>query len=280
VIYTLSGDDKDLFNIDQATGKVTFKAVTDYENPTDLNHDNVYKVNVTASDGLAAHDVTKNLSITVTNQVEHLFTVGADSVDFNHQGSGTFDHDGAQYNALDGNDVVTLPDAGVFNSATWDYGMTFDAGAGNDTIYGGTGSDIISGAAGDDKLYGGAGNDRLIGGAGNDLLVGGAGADQMTGSSGNDVFKFGSAADIGTLSGPHDVITDFQQGADKIDLHDFMSNVKVVTKLAVDAAFMEVAYSTSGGKTYVQGDINHDGVADFTLELSGAYKITSADFLL
>jgi hypothetical protein len=68
VTYSLaSGGDNNLFNIDPATGAVTFKASPNFETPADAGADNVYNISVTASDGLPAHNVTQNVAITVTD---------------------------------------------------------------------------------------------------------------------------------------------------------------------------------------------------------------------
>ena len=64
--YSLSGGaDKALFNIDAATGVVTFKASPDYENPDDAGRDHVYDIIVRAYDG--ANATTKTVAITVTD---------------------------------------------------------------------------------------------------------------------------------------------------------------------------------------------------------------------
>ncbi|MDY0871331.1 hypothetical protein [Dongia rigui] len=83
----------------------------------------------------------------------------------------------------------------------------------------------LDGAAGNDLLDGGAGNDTLIGGAGNDRLLGGTGSDTMTGGAGDDVFAYraNNAGDIPLLGG--DLITDFQRGHDKIDIHDLLAAI-------------------------------------------------------
>lgn len=86
-------------------------------------------------------------------------------------------------------------------------------GAGNDTIGGGEGDDTISGGVGDDFIAGGGRNDVLNGGAGSDRINGGAGSDTMTGNEGADTFIFSAF-----YNGDTDVITDFQDGIDKIQM--------------------------------------------------------------
>src|SRR5439155_385226 len=62
------------FNIDSATGAVTFKVAPDFEAPTDANGDNAYQVIVHANDGV--HDTTQavTISVTDTNDVEPTIT--------------------------------------------------------------------------------------------------------------------------------------------------------------------------------------------------------------
>ena len=63
--FVIGGTDQALFNIDSASGALSFKSAPDFENPMDANHDNVYSVQVQVSDG--TNLVTQSLSITVTN---------------------------------------------------------------------------------------------------------------------------------------------------------------------------------------------------------------------
>ena len=95
-----------------------------------------------------------------------LFTSGNDQIDFDTIAAGSYE-EGTQYDALAGDDQVTLPST-VAAAAASGYlvGTTF---------FGGTGNDTITGGEGDDRLIGAAGNDLLIGGEGNDVLVGDGG---------------------------------------------------------------------------------------------------------
>jgi Ca2+-binding RTX toxin-like protein len=109
----------------------------------------------------------------------------------------------------------------AMNAADWS--ITGGAGAdvigpggdlrlrGDDRLDGLQGADQLSGGAGADRLLGGFGADGLWGGAGADRLNGGAGADRLTGGDGADVFVLAR----GTGS---DVITDFRDGIDRIDI--------------------------------------------------------------
>ncbi len=79
---------------------------------------------------------------------------------------------------------------------------------------------VLGGGAGDDLLVGGAGLDVLNGGTGSDTLEGGLGLDVLTGGAGADYFVFNRG------DGP-DLVTDFQQGIDKIALGDGLHNVHI-----------------------------------------------------
>ena len=63
--YSLSGTDAALFTIDPATGAVRFMAAPDFENPGDMDRDNVYDITVTASDN--TNDTNQDVAIRVTN---------------------------------------------------------------------------------------------------------------------------------------------------------------------------------------------------------------------
>jgi hypothetical protein len=65
--YSISGGaDAGLFSIDGATGVVTFDTAPDFENPTDAGGDNVYNIQVTATDPGGLSD-SQNYAITVTD---------------------------------------------------------------------------------------------------------------------------------------------------------------------------------------------------------------------
>ncbi|MDQ3143742.1 MAG: pre-peptidase C-terminal domain-containing protein [Pseudomonadota bacterium] len=139
------------------------------------------------------------------------------------------------------------------------------------TILGDAGHNVLVGLGGDDALGGGAGADRLFGGTGNDLLTGGAGKDRFV------------IAEIGG----RDRISDFSHGEDLIDLSRIDANVAADG----DQAFTFIGASNFSGNagelaTYVQrgvhyaaGDVDGDGVADFTISL-GNVQGQASDFFL
>lgn len=159
-------------------------------------------------------------------------------------------------------------------------------GKGNDKLLGGTDNDLLCGENGNDDLFGGKGKDDLRGGAGKDDLYGGAGKDILRGGSGSDQFVFKSKGDSGVTAATCDLITDFLRG-DKIDFSaiDANGNVagnqrfKFVTEFTGKAGELEWDKTSKGFK--VSGDVNGDGIADFSVQVNTtAAKLYSADFLL
>lgn len=166
-------------------------------------------------------------------------------------------------------------------------GDAIQGDAGADRLYGEAGRDTIRGGDGDDLLYGGDGDDMLYGDAGADLLEGGAGSDMLSGGAGADQFSYRPEHLLGAAG--MDTISDFSatQG-DRILLSmlDANSNTATNDKFSFvgTAAFSHVAgelrYELSGGNAYVCGDVNGDGLADFTLCVAGVTSLRSDDFSL
>lgn len=148
--------------------------------------------------------------------------------------------------------------------------------AGRDILQGGAGADLLDGGEGDDLLFGGTGRDRLIGGAGNDRLNGGLGQDVLTGGAGSDVFIFTSAATAGSGKAS-DRITDFQSGTDKIDLAAFDTTFNGTAGL-LGGGQRSFWFDAAGGR--LLGDQNGDGIADWSIFVTGVTRMTADDFLL
>jgi len=152
--------------------------------------------------GLTAYTFTNGAdSVTVFTNAETvqqvaalqpLFTTGIDVVDFNTTVAGSY-LPGTQYDALGGNDEVTLPnDAAAAAAAGYTVGQPFSGGDGNDTI---------NGSGLDDTADGGNNDDTLIGGSGNDTITGGKGRDSLEGQAGNDSLFTANDLKIDTLVG-------------------------------------------------------------------------------
>jgi Ca2+-binding RTX toxin-like protein len=211
----------------------------------------------------------------------------------------------------DGNDILS---GGSGND-------TLNGGAGNDILNGGGGNDTLNAGDGNNILIGGAGNDIFNGGAGNDILIGDGGRDTFTGGAGANTFVYRAAADstAGTLTGANttfDVITDFKQGTDRIDLRatgttagQFVAIAGVQAAvnpafqatpvLTVEANFRNIVNAAAtgingenrfsafelAGNTYILGTggvpgANDAGTADdLFIQLTGNFTLTAADFI-
>lgn len=162
-------------------------------------------------------------------------------------------------------------------------------GSENDRLQGDGGADTLAGDDGDDVLLGGDNSDQIDGGAGNDTITGGFARDDMTGGLGADRFVW-NLNDFGTgLRAGADRVADFSQAdGDVIDL----SLIDASTALAGNNAFTFIgaaAFSGVGGQlrfvqatghTYIEGDRNGDGTADFAIRLDGLITLGAGDFLL
>ena len=123
-----------------------------------------------------------------------LFTTNNDVVNFNQVVAGSYQA-GTQYDALGGNDTVTLPvDAAAAVAAGYSPSQTFKGGSGSDAITGGSLGDHVSGGSGSDNIAGGAGNDTLAGDSSSDTVSGGLGDDVLDGGASNDTASYAAAA--------------------------------------------------------------------------------------
>ncbi|MFC3071796.1 calcium-binding protein [Shinella pollutisoli] len=164
-------------------------------------------------------------------------------------------------------------------------------GSGNDTLIGGSGNDTLIGGTGGDTLHGGTGNDTLKGDAGSDTLYGGRGADKLSGGKNADVFVFKSIAESTVAKSGRDTVYDFSHGqGDKINLKAIDANQQRGSysdqsfTFIEDDAFSgkagELRYEKKGSNTYLYGDVNGDGKADFSILFRGAIDFVKGDFIL
>jgi Ca2+-binding RTX toxin-like protein len=161
-------------------------------------------------------------------------------------------------------------------------------GDGNDAMSGGSESDYLEGDAGADSLNGGSGRDFLYGDSGNDRIRGGTGTDDLYGGTGADRFIFDDGEFGGMSRSTEDLIADFHHSeGDKIDLRlvdAITGGTDDVFTFIGNASFSDVAgqlrYHVSNGDTFVEGDTNGDGQADFIIFVAGSHSMVASDFLL
>jgi len=118
----------------------------------------------------------------------------------------------------------------------------------NDTLLGSEGSDVLLGLGGNDTLHGLGGNDRLEGGNGNDTLIGGKGNDILIGGAGNDTFVW-NADDRG--GNYHDIVKDFGNGADKLDLSQLLVGVSDPASADVLTQYLSFDFVSEPGSTVI-----------------------------
>lgn len=88
ITWSISGTDAALFDIDSSTGEITFKVSPNYESSADSDHDNVYNITVTATDG-GGLVASSNVAVTVTDVNEAPVITSGTSAAFTEGGTGT-----------------------------------------------------------------------------------------------------------------------------------------------------------------------------------------------
>ncbi len=339
VTYAIAGGaDAARFAIDASTGALSFVAAPDFEAAGDADADNIYEVEVSASDGSLSD--TQLLSVTVGNVNEApLITSGGGSatasyaLDENATAVATIaanDAEGSVTYAIAGGadaarfvidattgalSFVAAPDFDAAADADGDnlYDVVVSASDGSladtqslsvavgnlvdglvltgtsqaNTLNGSYEEDTISGLGGNDTLRGLAAADVLNGGDGADRLIGGTGADTLTGGTKGDIFEFETLSD--SAGGASDWIADFTRSqGDKIELTDIDANTLVGGNQAFSfigtAAFSNQAgqlrYFQQNGDTFVAGDVDGNGVADFQIFVDPLVSFIASDFIL
>jgi len=253
---------------------------------------------------VTSHGVVK---IIKNGTVDGLIDLGAGADTFKGGANAETVRDSAgsdTYNFGGGNDTYIAFNGVASNNDIVNGGKgidTYDASAGASqtislkdqiTIGGDIGSDTIIGfenviaGNGGDSLIGSNGANHLIGGTGGDVFDGLGGRDILTGNAGTDEFRFLALSDSGPKASQRDLITDFTQGEDLIDI----SAIDAKTGGASDDQFTligvqnfhgvkgELRESFKNGNTIVSGDVNGDGNADFSVALKGHFLLTTDDF--
>ncbi|MFA7587834.1 MAG: cadherin, partial [Novosphingobium sp.] len=243
ITYSINGTDASRFTIDPVTGALAFIAAPDYEAPTDAGFNNVYNLNLVASDGLLTD--TQALAVTVVN-------VSGIKATLRFPG------------ALDGTGEAD----------------TLTGSSGEDTISGLDGNDILRGAGGNDTILGGTGNDTITGGAGADWLSGDAGADvfnfdaiahSRVGLGHDTIMDFNSAeGDRIDLVG---IDANTGRGGNQ-------AFALLVTDGAAFTGPAQLRYHFDGTNTIIQGNVNGNLAPDFEIILVGNVPVTSDMFVL
>ncbi len=163
------------------------------------------------------------------------------------------------------------------------------AGPGNDTIQAGAGADTIYAGSGHDTIFGGSGGMTLIGGSGAMTVHPGTGQAIMAAGEGVDSFVFAPGHTGGMTLATADVIQKFHANpSNTIDLSAFdallpaggPAHLSFIGTAAFDHQPGEVRYAVTTTGVRVFGDVNGDGLADFTLTLTKLTSIAAQDFVL
>lgn len=162
---------------------------------------------------------------------------------------------------------------------------------GDDELYLNGGSDSATGGDGNDIIYGSFGDDILVGGGGDDKLFGGGDIDSLTGGAGADRFIFLSSQES-TIDALDSILDFSHEEFDRIDLR----NVDADRTIRGEQTFVfidqnpftgpggqhgELRQQINGdGTITLEGDRNHDGVADFAILIHVTAPLVAADLIL
>ncbi|MBO1052823.1 MAG: hypothetical protein HEQ25_12725 [Dolichospermum sp. DET73] len=277
--YSLSGTDANLFNINN--GVVTFKTAPNFEIPSDNGANNVYDINVIASDGTL--NTTKAVAITVgninetptdltlsstTNQPitiaenQIIGTVVGNLSSTDPDQGNTFTYSLVTGTGATDNSVFTISNNQLKTNSVFDYetknsynirvrttdqdGLSYEKELtiGVNDLNEITGNPLINN-----------GRTPIVGTAGSDWITGGPGAKTITGGAGNDFFVFTDLRDVGQR------ITDFTVGEDKIVLTQLLSNINYNGTDPIADQYMRFVAGTGSniGSTFLQ--IDRDGIS-------------------
>lgn len=246
--------------------------------------------------------VRSSVSLVLGSNVENLFLLGSAAIN----GTGN-----ALANILVGNSAANVLNGGAGAD-------TLKGGGGNDTYFVDNVGDRVfeSAGAGADSVksyvtyrlvanvesmvllgtatINGTGNtldNVLVGNSAANILVGGGGRDVLAGGGGRDQFLFRDGDFAGLTETTCDELRDFSHAdGDKIRL-DFV-DANSANGSATNEAFAfigtsafnhvagELRYEEINGNTYIFGDTDGDGVADFMVRADGSHAFVAGDFVL
>jgi Ca2+-binding RTX toxin-like protein len=310
-----TGTDTVLFTADNAVLAVSSLATVEAFNAagiinatitgTDLNNTlnfgSATMTNIAGIYGLAGND-------TITGSAGADIIVGGDGNDTLNGGNGDdiFRYDDADegFDAVNGGagaDIIEATGSGVVIGLSSITGIETINGYGDTLILGSTASNTfnfsamtingatIDGGGGNDTITGTSAYDYIYGGAGADRLSGYLGSDILRGDAGNDIFDFNTVADSDALNG-EDIILDFVQGQDKIDVTTIDANLGLagdqnfsfqgVSDFTGVAGQLRYQNDLGDGYTHIFADVDGDAISDFHVWLEGTYTMAASDFIL
>ncbi|CAN7293883.1 hypothetical protein [Rhizobium sp. LjRoot254] len=160
-------------------------------------------------------------------------------------------------------------------------GQIKDDGFGN--VEDANGFEAAGGGDEDDTIKLGSAKEGFAwGGGGDDVLTAGIAGNWLGGGVGSDRFVFLTTGAIGTL-GKNKVQTfiyDFSQNQDDVIDLTALGDLTFIGNSAFSGSDGELRFHFKNGNTLLQGDMNGNGVADFTLELGGKITLVGDDLLL
>ncbi|WP_018939167.1 retention module-containing protein [Thioalkalivibrio sp. AKL9] len=147
-------------------------------------------------------------------------------------------------------------------------GSTGNGNSGDESAYSVKPIDVTLAGVDGSTLLGVDGDDILVGTESDDLIIGGAGDDILTGGSGNDTFKWNTGDQGIEGKVANDVVTDFGNGGNVLDVSDLLDNASELNIadfiIAEEDGGDTVLYISSVGD--LDGNTNK---ADQTIRLEG-----------
>ncbi len=279
--YSISGTDVSLFDINSNTGAIGFKTAPSFAAPADSGANNIYDINVIASDGSLSD--TKALAINViitppfniingTESSETLLGTSEDDLIFGLGGDDVL-------LGLGGNNILV-------------------GGSGNNILVGGDGNNILAGGDEKDLLIGGDSDDLLVGGDSDDLLIGRGGNDVLVGGNGNDFFAFSANGVFNLSKIGQDIIADFDPANDKIVLDKITFNsllsivgngfsqssefAVVTTDAEAQTSGALITYNNTNGNLFYNqnGAANGFGIGGLFANLNTNPNLSASNFLI
>ena len=141
-------------------------------------------------------------------------------------------------------------------------------------------SEEITGNRAANQLLGLSGSDTIDGGAGKDGIMGGLDGDLLTGGNGADLFVYASRKESRPIV--PDVIIDFGNGADRIDLGDVVKGKLKFIGESAYTAVNQVALAQIDAGVVVRVNLDTDVADEMQILLAGTTiaEIAKGDFIL